>query len=376
MEKHQDLIASLQIKEKTLDEAKEQTRQKIQYVSEYIREWLYVATNMEDINKVIFIDAMANAGIYKDGTLGTSIEVLLLFKDFAEQHKDKTFYLLINDNNKKRIDIQSKLVDYYMGPVKPINMIVKMKDKDVNDYLQDYTLFDSIIQCSKVMCVLFIDPYNFRTIKINRIQAFVSRYYCEVLYNVFTSDKVRNTSDQAIQECLGNIIIDDNHDIINEVAHALHVGYIKHSFSYSFHISNNTELYQIMFLTPNKRGLEKIKDALWKVFDGARYHRNTNITQEQMSIFSSKEMQSYALPVYAEDARSLLLRQFDGRHYTYNDIEIFLIENTMLKSTHIINNVIKPLIDIGRIIKEGTVSSRNYKKDTYTIIGDSSTKHV
>ena len=368
MEKRPDLIKELGIKEKCLDNAKQQTQYKIRYVSEYVREWLYVAVNM-DVKNIIFIDAMANAGIYKDGAIGTSIEVLMLFREFADQHRDKSFYLLLNDRNKDRLVAQDKLIAYFMGDSKPDNIIIQLKDDDVNDYLENYQMFDEIIGHDRSMCVLFVDPYNFRTVRINRIQRFVERYYCEVLFNIFTSDRVRNDDDSQIQECLGDNIIPTGKDTINVIANALKTGYIKFAFSYAFRIRTNIELYQIMFLTPNKRGLEKLKDAVWTVFDGAKYYRNTNMIPEQISMFDSKEIQSYTLQEYASDAQGLLLQDFHGKGYSYEEIELFIIQNTMLRSSHVIKNVIKPLMKTGQIIKEGHVNGKNYKGDRYTING-------
>ena len=368
MQKRPDLIESLEIKEKCLDVAKQQTQYKIKYVSEYVREWLYVASNM-DIKNVLFIDAMANAGIYKDGTIGTSIEILMLFSAFADQHKDKRFYLLLNDKDKDRLEAQCKLINYFMSDSKPDNIITQMTNDDVNDYLGNYHKFDQIMCSNKTMCVLFVDPYNFRTVKISAIQRFVERYYCEVLFNVFTSDRVRNDDDRQIQECLGNIIIPTGKDTINVIANALKKGNINYAFSYAFRIKRNVELYQIMFLTPNKRGLEKLKDALWTVFDGAKYYRNTDMIPAQMSLFDSKELQTYALQEYTSDAKNLLLQNFRGTGYTFEEIELFIIQNTMLRSNHVIKHVIKPLMETGQIIKEGLVNSRNYKGDRYTING-------
>ena len=51
--------------------------------------------------------------------------------------------------------------------------------------------------------------------------------------------------------------------------------------------------------------------------------------------------------------------------YGYEEIEALLIENTMLMQSHIINNVLKPLIKEGKIKKLGHVSARNFKADTY-----------
>ena len=124
MEKRSELIDQFGIKKKCLDEIKQQTEYKIKYVVEYVREWLYVATNMPNMN-IIFIDSMANAGIYKDGTIGTGPEVLRVFAEFANNHKDKMFYLFINDIDADRLDAQMKLLNFFMPNPRPANIIIE-----------------------------------------------------------------------------------------------------------------------------------------------------------------------------------------------------------------------------------------------------------
>ena len=367
MEKRPELIDQLGIKKKCLDKIKMQTENKIKYVVEYVREWLYVATNLNDNKNIVFIDAMANAGIYKDGTIGTGPEVLIEFLSFANKHRDKMFYLYVNDTNRDRLDAHMKLLEYFMPDPKPDNIVTVISQEEVNEYLQDYRRFDPLNERDKSMCLLFVDPYNFRTVEIDKIQGFVKRFYCEVLFNVFTSDRVRNEDDVEIQRCLGSIRIPDGEDIINVIAQALKIGYIKHAFSYAFRIRTNVELYQIMFLTPNIRGLEKLKDALWNVFDGAQYYKNTTVPPEQMSLFDSKEVQEVAAEQYSRDARGLLLSRFAGREMSYDEINTFIVEETMLKSSHVVSKVLRPMVKEKSVRKKGLVSGRNYKGDIYFI---------
>jgi len=63
-----------------LDEKKQQTTYKINYVSEYVKNWLYVMATRDNIATLNFIDCMCNAGVYKDGGLGMSMKVLEIFK--------------------------------------------------------------------------------------------------------------------------------------------------------------------------------------------------------------------------------------------------------------------------------------------------------
>lgn len=70
---------TLEIKEQFLDEKKQQTAKKVQYVSEYITQWAHISTARKEVTHITFIDCMCNAGVYKDGDLCTSMCVLQTF---------------------------------------------------------------------------------------------------------------------------------------------------------------------------------------------------------------------------------------------------------------------------------------------------------
>lgn len=114
-------LINLDIKKNKLDKKKEQTDYKIKYVQEYVRLWLLVNVNRSDVNSINFIDCMCNSGVYYDGDLSTSMEVLLLFLKASEQHKDKTFNLYLNDISIDKIEILNKVICYLM-PNKPLNI--------------------------------------------------------------------------------------------------------------------------------------------------------------------------------------------------------------------------------------------------------------
>ena len=82
-----NIIEILDINTLLLQPKKEQTEYKIKYVREYVLYWLKVSANRTNIKNINFIDCMCNAGIYKDGDLCTSIEVLQLFILEAKNHR-------------------------------------------------------------------------------------------------------------------------------------------------------------------------------------------------------------------------------------------------------------------------------------------------
>ena len=185
-----------------LDDKKEQTSYKIEYVSAYVKEWLYVFANRpQDTPSINFIDCMCNAGIYKDGELGTPMRVLELFREAAYQHPNRQFNVFLNDNDAKRIEIIKEVANEILGAC-PKNLSVFYACEDVNAYIGKVSYFNK--QCKPFGCgtILFVDPYNFGAVKLQSLKAFLNEYYCELLYNIFTSDYVRRKTLKPRSDCI------------------------------------------------------------------------------------------------------------------------------------------------------------------------------
>lgn len=87
-----------------------------------------------------------------------------------------------------------------------------------------------------------------------------------------------------------------------------------------------------------------------------------------MPLFDKKQIQVTSAQQFTLDAQELLLQNFSGRELHFNQIQNYIIEETLLKPSHVLNMVIRPLIKNGKIIKKNYVSKQNYKGDWYSII--------
>lgn len=356
-----------------LDEKKSQTTYKIEYVSKYIQKWLFVMSNVDEVKNINFIDCMCNAGIYTDGGKGTAIKVLELFNEFALLHTDKTFNLILNDVSSERLRIITTIINDFVG-VKAKNINIITRNMDVNDFLEDERFFYKYFNCypKRSSNLVFVDPYNFCTVKISVLEKFLSKAYCELIFNIFTSDFVRNQDKGKMKKFCAeeNISCTSKEDMVRQIASKLKVGHIKYSFSYEFKTLKNMELYQIMFFTPNIRGLEKLKEALWDTFKGKEFHRNeTQQAFTQMSFFTEDDEKDWRLASHSAIAKDLLLNHLSNdEEIEYVAIESFIIENTMLNGNQILEHVLKPLIENGKVKKLGYVErSSNYKNDKYIV---------
>lgn len=364
--------------EKLLDSKELHTRKKVELLQEYMNRYIQVQANHlkenNGTNYIDFIDAMCNAGIYVDGDLCTSMEVLNVFIGNVKKYPHVEFSIFLNDIDEKRIACSKWLYQRMIEENDSESMShihVFFSCMDVNKYLSDKP---QIPMSSKNRAqVIWLDPYNFGTIKISNILKFLHKRYCELFYNVFTSDFQRNY-------ITGNIPSERVEVDVNSLSNAEGLmqwiqetlkttGKMKFCFAYSFQNLKNVEMYKILFATPNIAGLKKFKETLFSVFEGHPIHSNrTQYSDLQPSLFGDEEEKRMYAEEAGKQAIDIFFEKFRNIEMSYNEIESFLLESTMLAESHVINCFLKPLIKEKRIEKENKVKcNRNYKEDYYKI---------
>lgn len=375
----------LEEEKKHLDDVKEHTHKKVKYIKDYVYNWLFVAVGLNNSERtnINFIDCMCNAGIYQDGTFGTPMEVLELFIEFAEDYPNKNFNLFLNDYNENRIRILCKLING--TSYKQINNIkIFLRNNDVNEYLNEISNYQKVFD-NNAMTILFIDPYNFGDVKIPNIINFTSKHYCELIFNYFNSDYRRNIQNNTAKQKQENMISSitdlpgfkegmNDKEILEVIKANLKNKNINYVFCYTFRVGNGKgiDLYQLLYATPNIKGLKLIKNSLWKIFSGDQYYKSPKISKGQISLFNDVEIEKINVQNYAVEASELLLEKYENQIVSYKEIQEFILENTMLKNSHIINGLLKPLIIEGKIIKKVPSGKRenNYTDSYYQILSE------
>lgn len=361
-----------------LDDKKEHTGKKIDYIVRYVEQWIIVGCASPDIKSLCFIDGMSNAGIYQDGELGTASRVYRAFCNAAKDNPGMRFSLIFNDHNVQRIAVLESVCNNIrkndVSGRQLTNLELYVSSRDVNDFIASLKQHEGLISGRGNLTLLFIDPYNARTVDVVALRGFMKSHYCELFFNWFSSDHVRNKDDGAIRHCFEGIDIPPGRDASDFIADYLAPENAMH-FSYPFKTRTNSELYQIIFVTPHIRGLEKLKDALWDTFDGQEYHRNTPSGKlDQISIFDLDETHEWQNEErkreYGKFAQDIVLQEFSGRTVAFDEIEQIVLQRSMLKSSDVIRCVITPLINVKLITKLNMgVARQNYKKDHYRIGG-------
>ena len=371
------------------DDIKDHTRAKIDYVSNYVIEWLRVASNDKNSKRICFVDAMSNCGIYKKLDFCTCLRILDIFYLESIKYPGKDYFIYLNDIDSDKINVLKEIISYYKNKlIKRTNLHIDIRNKDAAVFL------DLISGCMKFgynpsernYILLYVDPYNFPNKDIIvATKKFVSTIYCELLFNFFTSDIERNLfnesqknkSDEIIDslqlftdiEYLSNIYYHDRIYIIMEhfFKYISDNTNIKHYFSYGFDITTHKEIYQILYFTPNIKGLEQLKKALWISFDGhPEYWSKNESKYEKISLTGNSEKDQRAED-YGAQAQELIIKLYSGI-ISYGTIKELVIHKTMLMEGQIIKNVIKPLIEKRKLLKLNIYGKSNYKKDEYKLL--------
>lgn len=361
---------------KYLQEIKDHTKYKIKYIKEYVKKWLNVAINKT--NKVEFIDAMCNAGVYAHNICTTSLEVIQIFNYYALNNRNKNFYVYLNDLDTKKINIYKKIIYFNKAKICG-NLKICFSNDDVIDYLNKKK--QSYKNYNEAMTLLYVDPYNFGINNlIKTITSFVDNVYCELIFNFFSSDINRNSINETAKEKKESIRNEikgfipfynpDEMDAITVLdllqQEIKKTKNIKYSFAYQFRNSKNVPLYYIVYFTPNVRGIELLKDTIWDVFEGDDNYYSKNRKQDHrfQNLFG-ETLIDYNIQRHVFIAIKLLEKSCRYNMFTYSDVNTIILEKTILNKSHIIKNILKPLIKKGIIEKMNIVNKNNYTEDSY-----------
>lgn len=366
------------------EEIKPHTVKKIEFVAKYVEEWLNVVINVSD--NFVFMDIMCNAGLYENDYLSTSINVLNVFIRFALNHPDKRFYLLTNDYNQDRVNTMKMLFNIYQKKFCDLqlhNVNMDVQCSDAVDYLGNINnkFHFNYMNGGKNSILVYVDPYRFIDLKLaEAVKSFSNNVYCELLINFYSNDYTRNVNNKSsgyqkdIVEFVSTFC-NMNTSKINkaEAVRDKFINVFKNTknikYHYCINMKNkmNATLYYLIFLTPNIRGLEKVKEATWKI-----------IGHSDEYCASLKDRDFYERNIFGETPEeedfNNALNKLKGIicEYKYNELNydqllVICLQMTFMKKGHVIDKVIKPLIKEGFLKKKGLVGNRNFTQDSYLI---------
>lgn len=313
----------------------------------YLDAWLPIISRYN--GRVIYIDGFAGPGKYKGNKDGSPLIALKAVVEHKLRPQMKAeFNFLFIDHEKDICDyLQQVLSELEIPEDLKINIHVECSefDKKLGEILNLIKKENSILAPTFV----FVDPFGFSGVPFNLISDLMNNKKCEILITFMYEDIDRWKKLFMNKGHLDSLFGTSEWQKINnedlsskEKLFRLHSLYksqlenkAKIKFVRSFMMINkyNKPDYFLFFGTNNELGLERMKEAMWKVDKiGTFQFSDVTYDPEQAVLFEP-------MPMFSKLKKEILL-EFEGKEVKIEDIETFVIQKTAFLRGHIRKNIL------------------------------------
>jgi hypothetical protein len=231
---------------------------------------------------------------------------------------------------------------------RPDNVRVKVAQGEFEDHAGELLRFYTSRGRSLPPTFAFVDPFGWKGAPFSLLAEILKHPSCEVLIN-FMYEEINRFLSQSDQpgnfdaffgtpnwrECIGG-----SRDERNRCLHDLYVRQLRDSagakYVRSFEMKNESGLtdYYLFHATKNLKGLQKMKEAMWKVDPRGEFTFSDATDPNQMVMFGDPPL---------DILRDQILKRFSGKEVTVREIEEFVLAETAFRETHYKQQILAPL---------------------------------
>ena len=354
---------------------KHHTQAKHELLRRYLGAWFPIFASGGRNRQLVYLDGFAGPGVYQTGEPGSPLIALdtLVKHPHFETWTNTEFFLVFIEAKQERFDSLQRELDGFWEARdmnKPDNIRIQLiHDKFaevVNELVTKLREHDHRLAPT----FAFVDPFGWSGVPMKTIRDLLAFNKCEVLFNFMYDSVNRFVTDdrpgiaRSFQEMFGTD--DDEHRLASNYTGDKRKEFLRNlyaeqlqavgGFEYvrSFELMDDKRgrtAYYLMFGTRHRKGLEVMKDAMWKL-DPETGVRFRGLTGDEQVLFGPE---LNTLPL-----KRALLKNFAGESVNVKAIEQFVIEGTDYRKAHY-KKVLKSLEESGQIICE----SKRKRRGTY-----------
>lgn len=348
--------------ESTIWDLEEHTKAKHEILREYLKAWFPIISSLR--RGMNYIDGFAGPGIYSKGEEGSP---LIAMRTVLEH---KLF------SNIARTQIRFHFIEKDIERAKVLRKVIKEKfpslPENVRWYVYEGEEFASTIEraldeleaegANMAPSFVFIDPFGFKGFPLRIIKRILKYPRCEVLIT-FMEGFIRRFAEQN-PETLNELFGTDEWQKYLEQEAPLVELYKRQlkdeagaKYVWDFRIMRfRRTWYYLVFATKHIRGLEVMKEAMWRIDRRGRYTFG-DVPRGQRTLFdlagSDWHIKQAAKEVY---------EKFAHRAASLEEVKEFVTVKTRYKFR---KSILKKLEDEGKIIKVVRKDGRPRKKGTF-----------
>jgi three-Cys-motif partner protein len=327
------------------------TAKKHEILRRYFEAWLPIMASWN--GRVVYIDGFAGPGQYSLGEDGSPIVVLKAARDHTYPIRGELVCIFVEDDPERYRHLKSLLDS--LSPTLPSRIKWEAVKGRFDEHL---TVTLNVIEAQKktlAPAFVFIDPFGFSHTPFRTVSKILGNSRCEVLVNFMYEEVNRFISLEEHADNFDKLFGTPDWRRVRSLSDpsqrrkAIHDIYLKQlktsaTYVHSFEMLNqgNSTDYFLFFATNNLKGLEKMKEAMWKVDDTGSFQFSDHYdARGLMSLFSA---QPNIAPL-----RDAILRAFAGRQISIEKLQEWVIAETEFLPKHLKRPVLAPMEDAGEL---------------------------
>lgn len=329
------------------------TQAKHEILGRYLEAWTAILS-LGRFPAIAYVDGFAGPGVYEKGEIGSPIIALNAALEQQRQHPKMAatnLIFLFIEQNKGRAERLRANVDALQLPP---NFRVKIVGEMSFEAGFRENLLDWYRSRNKPLppTFAFIDPFGWSGVPFSLVKEILANDSCEILFNFMYEEINRFISHPDHPGDFDRLFGTDTwadvpaagdpdarraffHDLyVRQLREAAGARYVR---SFEMRNKNDATDYFLFFATNSRKGIQKMKEAMWKVDEsGAFRFSDATAGASQLALpFTSA-------PNFAALRRDLVGR-FEGQVVTVGQVEEFVLADTPFRETHYKKQVLAEL---------------------------------
>lgn len=335
----------------TIWELEVHTAKKHEILRRYFEAWLPIMSRQN--SRVVFIDGFAGPGRYKNGEDGSPVIVLRAACEHTFNFRCELCFIFVEEDRNRHEHLETTLKREFPNLSSKITFEVIRGTFDEHLRNTFETIKGQTQNASPTF--VFVDPFGFAKTPFETIQAILKNPKCEVLVNFMYEevnrflclgahaakyDKLFGTPDWR------SVIDISSPETRRQRIHDIYLRQLKTAANYvkSFEMRNatNSTDYFLYFASNNLKGLEKMKEAMWKVDGtGSFLFSDHQHALGQPSLFDNQPNM--------QPLRDAIKKIFQGKKVLIEKLEEWVIAETDFLRVHLRKPVLAPMESNGEL---------------------------
>lgn len=342
------------------------TQVKHAILRKYWEAWLPIMTKFNQ--RVLYIDGFAGPGRYAEGEDGSPLIAIKSARDHIARPKEEVTFIFIEKDEKRFAHLNAIIEE--IKPSLPPNFKVHCVPGVFDDKMAE--VLDQVDEQKSKLApsLVFIDPFGFSQTPFRTVKRIMQNQKCEILVTFMYEEINRFLSHPDQAEAYDLLFgtgawrevleIDEPdlrlrmiHDIYRNQLHAAGAKYVR---SFKMLNQGNRADYFLFFGTNNLRGLEKMKEAMWRV-DPSGTFQFSDFTNANSTIKLFPDEPDF------EQLKRMIIKEFNGKDVAIEHLTDFVLAGTPFLRTHFKTEILRPMESEGQLSIVHAKESR--KKGTF-----------